>query len=114
MIVPPKPRRRLKNPRTERDCIQLRMFCVHAFPCNTKYKRFLVIQYQIKDGRAPKKAPNEGGSCKRETVRSTERIVNPFRQCLFFFFFFVSTKIQADEFKIPHLVQIPSTRMSAF
>lgn len=68
MIVPPKPRRRLKNPRTERDCIQLRMFCVHAFPCNTKYKRFLVIQYQIKDGRAPGKKLQKKGDHARERL----------------------------------------------
>lgn len=47
------------------------------FSCNTNYNRFFVIQYQIKDKLPPEKALKRR-SCKRETVRSTERIVNPF------------------------------------
>lgn len=92
MIVPPKPRRRLKSLKTESVCIiDEIVLCMHLFFSlviqnnkNEKEKKILVNTtnpIQIREQGIPKKKWIIG-SCKRETVRSTKRIVNPFRQCL--------------------------------
>lgn len=79
------------------------------FSCNTNYNRFFVIQYQIKDKLPPQKSSKKAIMQERDCPFHGTHCKPVLTMPIFFWLLL----IQADEFKSPHLVQIPSTRMSA-